>query len=85
MRLVDSGCGMTLIPQLTALELDKKKYSSQIFEFNRPVPKREVSLIVKRQFAKKEISKGIEKIICKVLPPELLMDNDRKSVLDPLG
>lgn len=61
-HIVDSGLGMTLLPELTIkdmneLELEKVKY------FEKPYPSRQVSIAFHKSFLKKNIILTIEKLI----------------------
>ncbi len=85
-KLVDSGCGMTLIPELTALSLDKTKFKSCVFQFKDPAPKREISLITKRRYAKASIARAISDTIRDSLPGDVKTKRNKKGlVISPLS
>lgn len=86
MKLVDAGSGMTLIPQLTALSLEKEKFRSRVFAFIDPVPRREISMITRRRYAKASIVRAIIDTIQQVLPQEIETENRKKGkIINPLA
>ncbi|MGE4157918.1 MAG: LysR substrate-binding domain-containing protein [Planctomycetota bacterium] len=82
MKLVDSGCGTTLIPQLTALALSASQRRRHVHDFKDPVPRREISLVTHR-LAKVVISQAIATVIRSSLPPGISREKPGK-VLPPL-
>ncbi|MEL6538678.1 MAG: LysR substrate-binding domain-containing protein, partial [Bacteroidota bacterium] len=78
-RLVDRQSGLTLLPQLAALDLspdDKKKLRTLV-----QGPVREVSMVMHRSFLKRKMLDALSKEIVKSLPPGIPRDRDGKVVL----
>lgn len=82
MKLVDSGCGTTLIPQLTTLSLSPSQRRRHVHEFRDPVPRREISLVTRRR-AKSVLSQAITSTIRASLPSEIHREKPGK-ILPPL-
>lgn len=78
-KLVDSNGGYTLLPYLAALDLAKSRREKRIRPFRTPIPSREVSLITKVGFIKKNILKSLEETILASLPDELRTSDKKKS------
>ena len=72
MKLVDNNFGMTLLPQLAALELINTKRWNCIREFSTPVPKRVVNIVYHRAHLKKSLIDRLEVEILSVIPKSLL-------------
>lgn len=80
MKIIDKEGGYTLIPELTALEIDEFK-PDQVRHFSSIVPLREVSLVTTRRFAKtKLINLLAESIIESV--PQSLINSDRGTIVE---
>ena len=75
-RLVDKNGGYTLLPELYAMELERND-QSKLRHFLDPVPTREVSLVVKKSFAKHQLVEAIRSVILENLPP--LMKSRKNS------
>lgn len=69
--LVDSIGGYTLIPHLCAKSLIGKDYVKSVQEFDGLVPIREISIVTKRDFLKKNLIDVLEKSIMDHKPKEL--------------
>lgn len=69
-RMVNLYNGITILPELAVLDLDSKQ-KRQIKRFKNPVPVREVSLAVHRNFAKKRMIDVLKKEILQALPKQL--------------
>lgn len=65
-NLADEDLGMTLLPYLNTLELDKKK-SENLKYFSAPSPAREVSLIYHKSELKIQISEAIIDVISAIV------------------
>lgn len=74
-KMVDKSGGYTLLPELFTLDLSKDD-QAKLRKFDDPVPTREVSLIVKKGFAKEKLLKALKEEILVNLPPLL---KSRKS------
>jgi len=82
-RLSNQGFGMTLLPYLTALDLDEenRKYIKPI---EHPQPSREISIIHSKAQLKLSIVEIITDIIRKQLP-EKLLDSSEGKIMSPLS
>lgn len=69
-RLVDKQGGFTLLPELVSYDLDKNDHS-KLRRFQDPVPTREVSLLIKRNFLKQKLVQAIHNEILINLPVNL--------------
>lgn len=76
--LVQKSNGYTLIPYLFRHKLAVAEQVRMVREFESPVPSREVSLIYRRSEWKRDILEGLEAVILKNLPEELLKNTRRK-------
>ncbi len=75
MKLVEKNFGMTLIPYLLALELKSTSKSNYIRYIEEPVPKREVSIVHRSIFTKKNIVKVLKNEILDFLPEDITMND----------
>jgi len=82
-RLSKKGFGMTLLPYLTALGLNKND-RMRVKPLDDPKPSRQVGLIYSRSQAKKRILEALKETICTSLP-KVLTDNDLSHFTSPLG
>ena len=67
-RIVDRQHGITLLPELATLDLDKDS-RQKVKSFEHPAPTREVSLVLRRSFLKKKMVEALHKEILECLPP----------------
>ncbi|MDX2127866.1 MAG: LysR substrate-binding domain-containing protein [Chloroherpetonaceae bacterium] len=70
-KLVDQGFGMTLLPYLKALDLERKDHPS-LRHFDLPTPIREISIVHSRSVLKKHIIDLLGAEIKKTVPKQLL-------------
>lgn len=78
-RMVELSDGITILPELASMELSIKQ-QKQLRQFKRPAPMREVSLVVHRDFVKKNLVEILkEEIIAAV--PEKIQKNKAANVL----
>jgi LysR family hydrogen peroxide-inducible transcriptional activator len=80
-KLVDRNFGMTLIPYLSALEVKKTSKSDMLREFENPAPTREISLVYRREYFKKNMITALEKVILSCLPEDL-KNQKNKTIVD---
>lgn len=80
-KLVERNFGMTLIPYLSALEVKKTSRSVMLREFENPAPTREISLVYRREYFKKNMINALEKVIVKCLPEDLT-NQKNKNIVD---
>lgn len=67
-RIVDRQRGLTLLPELATLDLDKDA-RKKLRGFAAPVPTREVSLVLRRSFLKRRMVEALHQEILESLPP----------------
>lgn len=79
-KLVEQNYGMTLLPYLAVKELSDEKKKLYMREFISPVPKREISLIYNRSYAKKKMLDVFAHEIMYSVPAELL-EKEKSSVI----
>lgn len=69
-RMVELSDGITILPQLASMELNRRQ-QEQLRPFKRPVPMREVSLVVHRDFVKKRLIDILKNEIIAAVPDEI--------------
>ncbi|WP_242916275.1 hydrogen peroxide-inducible genes activator [Pontibacter liquoris] len=69
-RLVDSQRGLTLLPELSVLDMPAEK-RKLVHPFTAPQPLREVSLVVHRSFLKRKLIEALQQEILAALPDEI--------------
>ncbi|PRY13700.1 LysR family hydrogen peroxide-inducible transcriptional activator [Pontibacter ummariensis] len=69
-RIVETQHGLTLLPELSVLELPNEK-RRLIRPFEEPQPLREVSLVVHRSFLKKKLIQALQQEIMASIPEEI--------------
>lgn len=80
-KLVEQNYGMTLLPYLAVRELSEEKKKLYVREFVTPVPKREISLVHNKSYAKKKMLDVFAHEIIFSVPAELL--EKEKSLVIP--
>lgn len=70
-ELVARGHGYTLLPQMAADLIKKRKFDGKIIEFSRPTPAREISLVHRRGHLKQGILKVLKQSIDENMPDQL--------------
>lgn len=81
-RMVDANDGITILPELATLDMTRRQLA-QIRYFKRPAPMREVSIVVHRDFVKKDLIDIVRQSILSSLP-EKIMANKNKHVVNVL-
>ncbi len=79
-NLVDHHKGITILPYLATLDLNKKQ-KQKIREFAHPKPVRQISLVVNKNFHRISILQALKKEIENQLPPSI-DKTQKKRVLD---
>ncbi|MGO2101993.1 hydrogen peroxide-inducible genes activator [Psychroflexus halocasei] len=74
MRLSDEGLGMTLLPYLHSLDLPEKK-TSNIVQFSKPYPAREISIIHHKNQLKIQLVEALQKLILAVVKGAIQFQN----------
>jgi LysR family hydrogen peroxide-inducible transcriptional activator len=69
---VDSVGGMTLLPYLATLYLSDEQLEQHVKPFRSPTPRREISIVYRREYLKKHLIDSYVDVILDRLPPELL-------------
>lgn len=69
-RMVDLNDGITIIPELATVDMPAKQLQL-IRHFKKPVPMREVSLIVQRDFVKKRLIDALKAEIMQSIPDKV--------------
>jgi LysR family transcriptional regulator, hydrogen peroxide-inducible genes activator len=80
-RLVETNDGITIIPELAALDM-RGKQQSQLRYFKSPAPVREVSIATHRNQVKRRIIEALKKEILAALPEK--MEKNKKKKLVPV-
>lgn len=83
MNLVDAGLGITIVPELLALNLPAARRTTQVRRFVDPEPRREISLLVARAHLRAGIADAIFGSLKESLPPEMTKKQRRGVVLPP--
>lgn len=78
MRIVESGQGITFIPEL-ALEQLNEHQKQLVRPFGLPIPVREVVLLTPRDFLRKSLLDIITKAITSSVPEEMLKMNNTEQ------
>lgn len=79
-RMVDTNDGITILPELTTLDMSKKQLL-QVRHFKPPVPMREVSIVTHRDFVKKALIEALKKEIFAAIPEQIRDKKKAKMVL----
>lgn len=78
-RMVEMNDGITIIPELATLDMPLKQMQL-IRHFKKPVPMREVSLVVHRDFAKKRLIDVLREEILLTVPEKIRKNKTRNVV-----
>lgn len=71
-RLVERGLGMTILPSLTASELEGSLQNRYVRPFSDPVPSRSVRLVRRRHHYKENLVDAVVSVLMEELPGELV-------------
>jgi LysR family transcriptional regulator, hydrogen peroxide-inducible genes activator len=87
MGLVDSGFGITVLPELLIRELDPVRRRRHVRPFAPPVPTREVSFIHSRDHLRRAIADALVECARSALPADLVAAADRRRgvVVPPIA
>lgn len=69
-KLVEQQYGYTLLPWLALMDMEERK-KELVREFNPPIPKREISIVVKESFLKEKIITVFKNKILENIPQSL--------------
>lgn len=78
-RLVELNDGITILPELAALDLTAKQ-RQLIRHFKRPAPMREVSLVVHRDFVKQRLVQALYQEILHAVPEKIRQNKDQHVI-----
>ena len=76
-ELVSNGNGYTLLPQMAAESVRRRKISGRIIEFSRPTPAREISLVHRRGPLKQNTLKALKESILNGVPKAFARERSR--------
>lgn len=74
-RIIDIQYGYTILPHLATLDLSEER-KMFLRKFAKPVPKREVSIIVRKGFAKRRLINLLREEIVNNLPQGLILETE---------
>lgn len=80
-RMVELTDGVTILPELSVIELSSKQ-QQQIKHFRRPAPMRQVSIVVHRDFIKKNLIEILKKAILDAIPERVR--NNKTGLVVPV-
>ena len=75
MRMVESGKGMTFIPELALDQLNNDQ-RQMVSPFALPIPTRQIVLLTTKSFVRESILQLLTKAICQSVPPQMLKLNN---------
>lgn len=78
-RMVEMNDGITVLPELATLDFNKRQ-QGLIRHFRKPVPMREVSLVVQRDFVKERLVDILKKEILDCVPDKIKRNKDTHVV-----
>lgn len=78
-RIVEKHGGMTLLPELATLDLDKSG-QARLRRFTDPRPVREVSLVMNRSYLKRKLAEALHKEILNAIPDYINVEKHGKVI-----
>ena len=78
MRMVESGLGMTFIPEL-ALEQLSESQKQLVRPFALPIPTREIVFMTNRSFLRHSVLQALTDAVVKSVPPRMLKLNNTEQ------
>lgn len=69
-RLVDAGCGLTVLPEMVAQRLPTAEQRGRLRPFAMPEPTRQISLVVRRDAPRAELTDAVFDALSQALPAE---------------
>jgi LysR family hydrogen peroxide-inducible transcriptional activator len=79
--IVDSGLGITVLPELTVRQLSPARMAARVRPFVAPEPVREISLVHARDSAMGALLDGLFEVVRASLPPDLVGRKPRRSAI----
>ena len=80
-RMVELNDGITILPELATLDFSKRQ-QGLIRRFKAPIPTREVSIVVTRDFVKERLVKILKQEILKCIPEKI--KKNKEAYIVPL-
>ncbi|HSC89367.1 MAG TPA: hydrogen peroxide-inducible genes activator [Polyangiaceae bacterium] len=84
-RLVDSGMGLTVLPELVAAALPAARRKAQVRPLVGPVPVRQIGFVTARSQLRRRVAEALEREMRAALEQALQGEHDGDDVLLPLG
>jgi LysR family hydrogen peroxide-inducible transcriptional activator len=82
--IVDSGFGVTILPELVVRSLPAARQAAQVRPFAVPEPVREISFLHAREQERVEVADALVHTLSSVMPPDLIGRKPRRSsILKP--
>ena len=78
-KMVELNDGVTILPELATLDLSAKQLKL-IRQFKKPVPMREVSIVLHRDFVKKKMIEALKEEIMVAVPEKIKRNKDNNVV-----
>jgi LysR family hydrogen peroxide-inducible transcriptional activator len=79
--IVDSGVGVTVLPELTVRQLAPARQAARVRPFAAPEPVREISLVHAREQARGQLTDAIFRTVRAALPPDVVGRKPRRSAI----
>lgn len=78
-RLVEMNDGITILPELATLELTPKQ-KNLVRRFKKPVPMREISIVIHRDYLKKRMIEALKREIINALPEKTIRNKSENVI-----
>lgn len=78
-RLVELNDGITILPELATLEFTPKQ-KKLVRQFKKPVPMREISIVIHRDHLKKRMIDALKKEIIAALPEKIIRNKSQNVI-----
>jgi LysR family hydrogen peroxide-inducible transcriptional activator len=78
-RMVEQNDGITILPELATLDLNARQLQS-IRHFKKPVPMREVSIVIHRDFVKKRLVELLKEAILDSIPEKIKLNKSQNTI-----
>lgn len=79
-NIVDKNRGMTIIPELAAMDFNKND-RKRLIPFKPPEPAREISIVTHKGFIRTKFADALKKCILEVIPEQMKV-NKKKRILE---
>lgn len=78
-KMVEMNNGVTILPELATLDFSVKQLN-MVRHFKAPVPVREVSLVIHRDYVKKKLVDVLKEEIISAIPPKIMLNKNKNLV-----